>query len=107
MDFNLLLEAFGTGMLNPMNFLFVFIGITAGIMVGALPGLTATMGCALLIPFTFGLSTIQGLLMLMGIFAGGIYGGSISAILIRTPGTPAAAFPSPLCWRLRRARGSW
>ena len=42
MDFNLLLEAFGTVMLNPMNFFFVFIGITAGIMVGALPGLTAT-----------------------------------------------------------------
>ncbi len=91
MDFNLLLDAFATVMLTPINFFFVFIGITAGIMVGALPGLTATMGCALLIPFTFGLSPIQGLLMLMGIFAGGIYGGSISAILIRTPGTPAAA----------------
>jgi len=49
------------------------------------------MGCALLIPFTFGRPPIQGLLMLMGIFCGGIYGGSISGILIRTPGTPAAA----------------
>lgn len=91
MDFDLLLAAFSTVMLNPMNFFFVFVGITAGIIVGALPGLTATMGCALLIPFTFGLETIQGILMLIGIFAGGIYGGSISAILIRTPGTPAAA----------------
>lgn len=91
MDFQLLIEAFGTVMLNPTNFLFVFTGITAGIIVGALPGLTATMGCALLIPFTFGLPPIQGLLMLIGIFCGGIYGGSISAILIRTPGTPSAA----------------
>jgi putative tricarboxylic transport membrane protein len=91
MDFNLLFNAFGTVMLNPANFLFVFIGITSGIIVGALPGLTATMGCALLIPFTFGLPPIQGLLMLMGIFCGGIYGGSISGILIRTPGTPSAA----------------
>jgi putative tricarboxylic transport membrane protein len=91
MDFNLLLNAFGTVMLNPANFFFVFIGITSGIIVGALPGLTATMGCALLIPFTFGLAPIQGLLMLMGIFCGGIYGGSISGILIRTPGTPSAA----------------
>jgi putative tricarboxylic transport membrane protein len=91
MDFNLLFNAFGTVMLNPANFFFVFIGITAGIIVGALPGLTATMGCALLIPFTFGLPPIQGLLMLMGIFCGGIYGGSISGILIRTPGTPSAA----------------
>ncbi|MBW2427936.1 MAG: tripartite tricarboxylate transporter permease [Deltaproteobacteria bacterium] len=91
MDFDLLLHAFGTVMLNPTNFFFVFIGITSGIIVGALPGLTATMGCALLIPFTFGLPPIQGLLMLMGIFCGGIYGGSISGILIRTPGTPSAA----------------
>ena len=91
MDFNLLLHAFGTVMLNPTNFFFVFIGITSGIIVGALPGLTATMGCALLIPFTFGLPPIQGLLMLLGIFCGGIYGGSISGILIRTPGTPSAA----------------
>lgn len=91
MDFQLLIEAFATVMLNPQNFLFVFTGVTAGIIVGALPGLTATMGCALLIPFTFGLPPIQGLLMLIGIFCGGIYGGSISAILIRTPGTPSAA----------------
>ncbi|MGD9123571.1 MAG: tripartite tricarboxylate transporter permease [Desulfarculaceae bacterium] len=91
MDFQLLLDAFATVMLNPQNFLFVFTGVTAGIVVGALPGLTATMGCALLIPFTFGLPPIQGLLMLIGIFCGGIYGGSISAILIRTPGTPSAA----------------
>ncbi len=91
MDFGFLYHAFGTVMLNPMNFFFVFIGLTAGIMVGALPGLTATMGCALLIPFTFGLPPVQGLLMLLGIFCGGIYGGSISAILIRIPGTPSAA----------------
>jgi putative tricarboxylic transport membrane protein len=91
MDFTLLFKAFATVMLNPVNFFFVFIGITAGIIVGALPGLTATMGCALLIPFTFGMPPIQGLLMLLGIFCGGIYGGSISGILIRTPGTPSAA----------------
>ena len=91
MDFGLLYHAFATVMLNPTNFFFVFVGITAGIIVGALPGLTATMGCALLIPFTFGLPPVQGLLMLMGIFCGGIYGGSISGILIRTPGTPSAA----------------
>ena len=91
MDFHLLYQAFATVMLNPVNFFFVFIGVTAGIIVGALPGLTATMGCALLIPFTFGLAPVQGLLMLLGIFCGAIYGGSISGILIRTPGTPSAA----------------
>ncbi len=87
----LLLGAFQTIFSDPFSLLFILIGVTAGIMVGCLPGLTATMGCALLIPFTFSMPPIQGLLMLMGIFTGGIYGGSISGILIRTPGTPAAA----------------
>ncbi len=91
MQFDLLLVAFGKVMLNPINFLFVFIGVTAGIIVGSLPGLTATMGVALLIPFTFGLDPVQGLIMLIGLFCGGIYGGSISAILIGVPGTPSAA----------------
>jgi putative tricarboxylic transport membrane protein len=91
MDFQLLLDAFATVLLNPVNFLYALIGIIGGIIVGALPGLTATMGCALLIPFTFGRPPVQGLLMLIGIFCGGIYGGSISGILIRTPGTPSAA----------------
>lgn len=91
MDFQLLWHAFATVLLDPMNFLYALSGIVGGILVGALPGLTATMGCALLIPFTFGRPPIQGLLMLIGIFCGGIYGGSISGILIRTPGTPAAA----------------
>lgn len=83
--------AFQTIFTDPISLLFILIGVTAGIIVGSLPGLTATMGCALLIPFTFSLPPIQGLVMLMGIFSGGIYGGSISGILIRTPGTPAAA----------------
>ncbi len=91
MNYELLASGFAEVLLNPYNFLFIFIGVTSGIVVGALPGLTATMGVALLIPFTFGLPTIQGLVMLLGIFSGGIYGGSISGILIRTPGTPAAA----------------
>jgi putative tricarboxylic transport membrane protein len=91
MQFDLLFAAFGKVMLDPINFLFVFIGVTSGIIVGALPGLTATMGVALLIPFTYGLDPVQGLIMLVGLFSGGIYGGSISAILIGIPGTPSAA----------------
>ncbi len=91
MSFFYLLDAFQTIFSDLSSLLFILMGVTAGIMVGCLPGLTATMGCALLIPFTFSLPPVQGLLMLMGIFTGGIYGGSISAILIRTPGTPAAA----------------
>jgi putative tricarboxylic transport membrane protein len=76
---------------DPTTLVFIFLGVFAGIFVGALPGLTATTGCALLLPFTFGHEPLQGILMLVGVFSGGIYGGSLSAILLRTPGTPAAA----------------
>jgi putative tricarboxylic transport membrane protein len=69
----------------------MLIGTAAGICIGALPGLTATMGVALLLPLTFGMDATQGILMLCGIYCGAIYGGSISAILLHTPGTPSAA----------------
>ncbi len=90
-DINVFLNAWGAIASDPWLIVFLFVGVTAGVSVGCLPGLTATMGCALLIPFTFGRPPLEGLFMLMGVFAGGIYGGSISSILIRTPGTPAAA----------------
>jgi putative tricarboxylic transport membrane protein len=69
----------------------IAMGTLGGLVIGALPGLTATMGVALLIPLTFGMQPIMGLNMLIGIYIGGIYGGCISAILLRTPGTPASA----------------
>ncbi|MCG8479303.1 MAG: tripartite tricarboxylate transporter permease, partial [Spirochaetales bacterium] len=79
-----------TGVLNPVSLLLVTAGVGAGIIVGALPGLTATMAIALLVPFTFGMTPIHGLVLLGAIYSGAIYGGSFSAILINTPGTPSA-----------------
>jgi putative tricarboxylic transport membrane protein len=76
---------------HPQNILFVFAGAIGGVLIGCIPGLTSTMGIALLIPFTYGLSIIPSIGMLLGIFCGAMYGGSIAAILIKTPGTPAAA----------------
>ena len=73
------------------NVLAIFIGISSGIIIGCLPGLTATMAVALMVPLTFTMSPVTGIAMLIGVYKGGIYGGSISAILINTPGTPAAA----------------
>lgn len=73
------------------NLLWVNIGMMSGIVMGALPGLTATMGVALLLPLTYGIGTVPGILMLLGVYCGGTYGGSITAILIKTPGTPASA----------------
>ena len=59
-------------------------------VVGALPGLTATMAVALLVPFTYAMDPIPGLVLLGAIYMGCIYGGAFSAILINTPGTPSS-----------------
>lgn len=67
------------------NLLAIVVGTALGIVVGALPGLTPIMGLTLLLPFTFGMAPVPSLLMLSGIFCGGIYGGGISAILIGIP----------------------
>lgn len=72
-------------------FMFIILGVFTGICIGSLPGLTATMGVALVLPLTFGMEATPGILLLIGVYVGAIYGGSISAILLRTPGTPAAA----------------
>ena len=72
------------------NILMSFLGVFVGIIIGALPGLTPTMGIALMLPFTFSLEPLPSFALLLGIYVGGTYGGSISAILIRTPGTPQA-----------------
>ncbi|MCL2000056.1 MAG: tripartite tricarboxylate transporter permease [Planctomycetes bacterium] len=73
------------------TFIYMVVGVGSGIGIGCLPGLTATMGVALVLPLTFGMDATPGILLLLGVYVGAIYGGSVSAILIRTPGTPAAA----------------
>ena len=69
---------------------FLAIGVILGAIFGALPGLTATMGVAVLTPLTFWVSPEQGLAMLLGIYCGAIPAGGIPAILINVPGTPAS-----------------
>jgi len=66
------------------------IGVLLGFFVGVLPGLTATMAIALLVPVTFWLPSSAGLAMLIGVYNSAIFAGGISAILINTPGTPAS-----------------
>lgn len=66
------------------------IGLILGISVGAMPGLTAPMGIAVLLPLTYGMAPQSGLGMLVGLYCGAIFGGSIPAILINIPGTPSA-----------------
>ena len=69
---------------------FLTAGVTPAAIFGALPGLTATMGVAVLTPLTFWVSAEQGLAMLLGIYCGAIPVGGIPAILINVPGTPAS-----------------
>jgi len=73
------------------NLFAIAIGTALGLFVGAMPGLSSTMALAILLPLTFGMAPATGLSMLASLYLGAMYGGSISAILIRTPGTPAAA----------------
>jgi putative tricarboxylic transport membrane protein len=71
--------------------LFLVVGVIAGIVVGAMPGLTATMTVAILLPFTFGMDPVPAMMLLLGIYGAANYSGAIPAILMRLPGTPAAA----------------
>lgn len=75
------------------NVIAMIFGVALGTIFGALPGLSATTGMALLLPVAYNLNLNTGLLMLAGIYAGALYGGSVSAILLGIPGT-AAALPT-------------
>lgn len=77
-------------LLDPFNIMLMLLGLTGGIIIGALPGLSATMGVSLMVPATFAMNPTSGLVMLGAIYAGAIYGGANSAILICTPGTPSS-----------------
>lgn len=77
--------------LSWQSILAIYVGVGLGIVVGAIPGLTGNMAIAILLPITFYVPAWVAIPMLMGIHKGSIYGGSISAILLGVPGTPAAA----------------
>jgi len=83
------LQAFA-GIFQPQVFIYLIIGVLSGAVIGALPGLTATMGVAVLTPLCFWLPPASGFAMLIGVFNSAIWAGGISAILINTPGTPAS-----------------
>ncbi|MGM0395713.1 MAG: tripartite tricarboxylate transporter permease [Bacillota bacterium] len=70
--------------------LFMLVGTVGGMIAGALPGFSATMAVALMVPFTFTMSPVAGLATLGAIYTGAIFGGCFSAILVNTPGTPSS-----------------
>ncbi|WP_029352057.1 tripartite tricarboxylate transporter permease [Bosea sp. 117] len=75
---------------TPTNLLFVLIGVTLGQLIGALPGIGPSAGMALLLPVTFGLEPVTALVMLAGIMYGGMYGGTLTSVLVNVPGEAAS-----------------
>ena len=86
----MLVEAF-LELLNLWVLVAALVGIVSGIIIGAIPGLGPTMAIALLIPVTFSMEPIPAIILLLGVYQGAIFGGSISAVLLNVPGTPSSA----------------
>lgn len=88
------MEAFSLGLehiLTVSALLAILVGTIMGVAVGVLPGLGSVIGITMVLPFTFSMDQIPALALMLGIYCGSVYGGSISAIMINTPGTPQAA----------------
>ena len=89
MDFSLLGEAFIT-VFEFSNILLMILGLIMGVFFGALPGIGSSMAIVLMLPFTYFMGVIPSIILLVTIYVGSAYGGSITAILFNTPGTPEA-----------------
>lgn len=77
--------------LDPAALIAIGIGTFLGILIGALPGLGSVVAITIVLPFTYSMGQVPAVALLLAVYAGSIYGGSLSAILINSPGTPAAA----------------
>ena len=84
------LSTLATAWVDPQLLLLVAVGTFAGIYIGAIPGLSVTMAVSILISFTFAWEVNDALCLMVGIFMGGVYGGSRTAILLNIPGAPSA-----------------
>ena len=84
-DFAQILAGFSVS-LQPINLLYTFIGVLMGTAIGVLPGIGPSAAIALLIPISYGLDPTAALIMMAGVYYGAQYGGSVTSILINTPG---------------------
>ncbi|MFY9210837.1 MAG: tripartite tricarboxylate transporter permease [Aestuariivita sp.] len=87
--FGLLAEGFATS-LSPLNLMIVIIGVTAGLFIGAMPGLGSVNGVAIVLPLTFIVPPSSAIILLCAIYYGAMYGGAISSILLGIPGSSTA-----------------
>ena len=85
------IEYLGIGLFNtfePLNALMILLGLVIGVLAGALPGITMLNAIVLVLPFTYLMDIVPSLLLMIGIYCGGIFGGSITGILFNIPGDP-------------------
>jgi putative tricarboxylic transport membrane protein len=93
-----ILSHLGIGFLHcfqPVNLIFLVVGIIVGLLVGVLPGLTLVMGVVLALPFTYGMDVTPAIVLLTAMYVSGTYGGAPTSILFRIPGEPIHV---PLLW---------
>ena len=77
--------------INAETLLIVFIGAFYGTIIGALPGLGTVVALTMCLPFTLHMENVPAIALLLAVYCGSVFGGSISAVLINTPGTPQSA----------------
>ncbi|MCY4461556.1 MAG: tripartite tricarboxylate transporter permease [Albidovulum sp.] len=85
-----LLDSLGLLLMDPWALFLCLSGVVVGLIFGALPGVSSTMSLAVMLPLTFGMSTGNAMMFMLGIFFSSVYAGSVSAILLNIPGTPGA-----------------
>lgn len=90
MDFAPIIEGFEV-VLQPQNLVFCFVGVLVGMVIGVLPGLGPAATIAILLPLTYGMEPVTAIIMLAGIFYGAIYGGTVTAVLLKLPGETSSA----------------
>ena len=89
MNLQLLIDGLLTT-LTPVNLTLIIVGMLVGVFFGSLPGISSSMGIVLMLPFTYYMGILPSIILLVALYAGSSYGGSITAILFNTPGTPEA-----------------
>lgn len=90
MDFAPIIQGFEV-VFQPQNLLFCLLGALLGMAIGVLPGLGPAATIAILLPLTYGMDPVGAIIMLAGIFYGGLYGGTVAAVLLRVPGETSSA----------------
>ena len=86
-----LIVSAATQIATPLTLLAIIAGTLVGVIVGVLPGLGSVIGLTMVLPFTFSMPQIPAIALMLGVYCGSVYGGSITAIVLNTPGTPQSA----------------